>query len=325
MSNNPLVVLSEDQSTPITTSEIIARALNKEHKDVLALAQKYASELDAFGPSSFKTKMVGIGSGAQREKEYAVLNEPQATFLITLMRNSPEVVQFKVALVKAFYSMREKLHREKVNFLTKDRDEVKSKNAALTRENRVLVEKNKKLTSNLQTLREAKPTLNTKEQYELTKIVREASERMGVATAGIYKRIYDVFQVPSYRLLSVGDLDTIKKMLSNTDPMFLGRKPKAKDVEAVFNFSRPYRELLNDLNKLCSESNLYDLMDSIDLISTLYEIGHDSSRIRSILDYLKTLQTFCLTNQLRIEVLHEFFPVVDHRKNAPYVRCTTHH
>ena len=110
MSNTSLVFLSEDQTTPLTSSEVISTALNKEHKDVLALAKKYEAGLNEFGPSSFKTKMVNIGSGAQRDKEIALLNEQQAYFLITLMRNSEKVIRFKIALVKAFFEMREKLY-----------------------------------------------------------------------------------------------------------------------------------------------------------------------------------------------------------------------
>ena len=110
MSNTSLVFLSEDQITPLTSSEVISTALNKEHKDVLALAKKYEAGLNEFGPSSFKTKMVNIGSGAQRDKEIALLNEQQAYFLITLMRNSEKVIRFKIALVKAFFEMREKLY-----------------------------------------------------------------------------------------------------------------------------------------------------------------------------------------------------------------------
>jgi len=37
------------------------------------------------------------------------LNEPQATFLITLMRNNETVTEFKLSLVEQFYKMREQL------------------------------------------------------------------------------------------------------------------------------------------------------------------------------------------------------------------------
>jgi hypothetical protein len=44
--------------------------------------------------------------GFAKATEVALLNEPQATFLLTLMRNSEIVVKFKLALVKAFFALR---------------------------------------------------------------------------------------------------------------------------------------------------------------------------------------------------------------------------
>lgn len=117
MSNSNLVYLTKENHIPVTTSEVIATALNKEHKDVIALAKKYQADLNEFGSSSFKTKMVNIGSGAQRDKEIAILNEQQATLLISYMRNSDKVRKFKIALVKAFFEMRKKIEEGKTSKL----------------------------------------------------------------------------------------------------------------------------------------------------------------------------------------------------------------
>lgn len=113
--NTPLVILAKDKdqnSVPVTTSEIIANALDKEHKDVILLLKKYLADFEPFGSISFKTKMINAGKGAQRKKEIAILNEQQATLLITYMRNCEKVRMFKVALVKAFFDMRESLAKE---------------------------------------------------------------------------------------------------------------------------------------------------------------------------------------------------------------------
>lgn len=110
--NTPLVILAKDKdqnSVPVTTSEIIANALDKEHKDVILLLKKYLGDFKPFGSISFKTKMINAGKGAQRKKEIAILNEQQSTLLITYMRNSEKVRMFKVALVKAFFDMRQQL------------------------------------------------------------------------------------------------------------------------------------------------------------------------------------------------------------------------
>jgi phage regulator Rha-like protein len=105
--SNSLVFLSKE-NIPLTTSEIIAKALNKRHHDVIELIRKYISQLDNFGRVAFKTTPFETKGGVQR-KEIAYLNEAQATLLVTLMRNSERVVKFKLALVKAFFEMRQQL------------------------------------------------------------------------------------------------------------------------------------------------------------------------------------------------------------------------
>ena len=67
----------------------------------LKLIKKYTPELREFGKVRFQN--VPLPSG-QKQKQY-MLNEHQATLLITLMRNNPETVKFKVALVKQFANM----------------------------------------------------------------------------------------------------------------------------------------------------------------------------------------------------------------------------
>lgn len=115
--NTPLVILAKDKdqnSVPVTTSEIISNALDKEHKDVMLLLKKYIADFEPFGTVSFKTKLIRRGNGAKdQEKTIAILNEQQATLLITYMRNCEKVRMFKVALVKAFYDMKESLSQPK--------------------------------------------------------------------------------------------------------------------------------------------------------------------------------------------------------------------
>ena len=110
--SNSLVFLSSN-NLPLTTTVIIADSLNKRHTDVLALTHKYEPELRNFGSVPFKTELKKAGiHGAQQEAEYAYLNKQQATLLISMMRNSPKVIAFKIALVKAFYEMRQALAQQ---------------------------------------------------------------------------------------------------------------------------------------------------------------------------------------------------------------------
>ena len=107
--SSSLVFLSNN-NLPLTTTVIIADSLDKRHTDVLALTHKYEIELRNFGAVPFKTEQVARGCGAEpQQREFAYLNEQQATLLISMMRNSPKVIAFKIALVKAFYEMRQAL------------------------------------------------------------------------------------------------------------------------------------------------------------------------------------------------------------------------
>ncbi len=90
---------------PMTTSEAIAEGTGVQHKNVLELVRKFTSELLELGEVAFQTRLNPQGSPT----EVVFLNEPQATLLLTFMRNSEIVVRFKVALVKAFFAMRDQL------------------------------------------------------------------------------------------------------------------------------------------------------------------------------------------------------------------------
>lgn len=93
-----------------TTSKVIAEGTNNKHNSVQAIIQKYERNLSHFGSVRFEMrarKRENIGGVS--EKIY-LLNEQQATFLMTLMRNdgvNGVVVEFKARLVEEFFRMRE--------------------------------------------------------------------------------------------------------------------------------------------------------------------------------------------------------------------------
>ncbi len=61
--------------------------------------------------------------GKYRDFKSQFLNEPQATFLITLMRNTENVAKFKISLVMQFFKMREALcDATKYQIETKDNE-----------------------------------------------------------------------------------------------------------------------------------------------------------------------------------------------------------
>ena len=103
-----LKIVDVDGGVPKTTTLQIALGLGIQHKSVIQLVRSYKSDFAEFGALTFEMRM---GSplpqgGYGHSMQYAVLNEQQATLLLTYMRNSPKVREFKKALVKAFFEAR---------------------------------------------------------------------------------------------------------------------------------------------------------------------------------------------------------------------------
>ena len=94
------VILSND-GTPVTTSVAIADGTVNDHASVIKLVRTYQADLEEFGHLDFKSE-----SSGGRPTEIAILNEQQATLLITYMRNSDIVRAFKKRLVRDFWALR---------------------------------------------------------------------------------------------------------------------------------------------------------------------------------------------------------------------------
>lgn len=97
-----LVFVRERQA--LTTSEIIAQGVEIQHKNILALVRQYQEDFETFGTVAFETRG---SNGKANYSVFALLNEQQATLLVTYCKNTEVVRKFKVALVKAFYEARQ--------------------------------------------------------------------------------------------------------------------------------------------------------------------------------------------------------------------------
>lgn len=86
----------------------LAPKLDIRHRNLIQNIRSYESEFAELGRVPFQTETLQTPGGTQ-EVGYALLNEDQAYFLLTLSRNSPLVVKAKLSLVKAFKSARETL------------------------------------------------------------------------------------------------------------------------------------------------------------------------------------------------------------------------
>jgi len=93
----------------LTSSVIIAENTGNTHKAIIQLVRGYLNDFETFGGVGFEIQPFETNGGVQK-REIAILNEQQATLLVTYCKNTETVRKFKVALVKAFYEMREQLH-----------------------------------------------------------------------------------------------------------------------------------------------------------------------------------------------------------------------
>lgn len=93
---------------PIVSSLAIAEGIGREHKQVIRLIRDNLADFDEFGRVRFENAPFETAGGVQR-REVALLNERQATLLMTYMRNSAVVRVFKRRLVRAFFEMARRL------------------------------------------------------------------------------------------------------------------------------------------------------------------------------------------------------------------------
>ena len=98
-----VIEIWEDEARAGTA--LIAKGFDRNHKRVLELVNKYTSDFEDFG----RLKRRQLKSTGGRAANEIMLNEDQAMFLGTLLRNNKESVLFKKLLIKKFKECRLKL------------------------------------------------------------------------------------------------------------------------------------------------------------------------------------------------------------------------
>ena len=92
-----------------TDSRDLASLLDHRHRTIFEAIIKYTSEILELGILPFETERLKTEHLGEREHKFAMLNEDQCYFVLTLMRNNAHVVQAKLKLVKAFRDARTQL------------------------------------------------------------------------------------------------------------------------------------------------------------------------------------------------------------------------
>lgn len=101
------LVYMDGKKEPYTLSSIVAECTNLQHHTITKTIRKHQARFEQFGKVGFKIQATDSG---QSTKDY-ILNEQQATLLVTFLKNTEQVANFKTNLVKAFFEMREELSK----------------------------------------------------------------------------------------------------------------------------------------------------------------------------------------------------------------------
>lgn len=102
------LVYMDGKKEPYTTSKIIAECAEVTHHTIQELLRKHKADFENYGIIAFEMRKL---DGRGRPMKIYRLNEQQATLLITYLKNTEPVRQFKMNLVKTFFEMRDELSK----------------------------------------------------------------------------------------------------------------------------------------------------------------------------------------------------------------------
>ena len=101
------------KAVPFTTSKVIAEFTGVGHRHIKKQISLHKLSLETFGLLvAHETESTG-----GRPEEITLLNEQQATLLVTFLKNTPVVVAFKTELVRQFFEMRTELQKRQIGKL----------------------------------------------------------------------------------------------------------------------------------------------------------------------------------------------------------------
>ncbi|MFU0822363.1 Rha family transcriptional regulator [Pseudomonas lundensis] len=87
-------------------SRQLAEQLENKHKNSIALIERYSEKFKEFGLLALETEARPAGQHGGGDVRFALLNEDQAFFLLSLSRNTDRVVELKASLIMAFREAR---------------------------------------------------------------------------------------------------------------------------------------------------------------------------------------------------------------------------
>jgi Rha family phage regulatory protein len=108
------ITVTEINETLVVDSRMIAKELGIQHKNLIQNIRCHQTAIEYFGAVAFETREFKTAQGNSTQEVFAYLNEEQATFVMTLSRNTPKVIQCKQNLVRAFYDAKQAIKEKLV-------------------------------------------------------------------------------------------------------------------------------------------------------------------------------------------------------------------
>ena len=107
---NDIIQTAITNDGPRVDSRQLSPHLDVRHRDTFALIKSYSGQLQELGLLLLETEAVKTPGGrGAKHHAFALLNEDQCYFLLTLVKNTERAVSLKLNLVKAFRNARAQL------------------------------------------------------------------------------------------------------------------------------------------------------------------------------------------------------------------------
>ena len=104
--NFTIEIINIIDNEPRISHRVIAEQTNNLERSVSKLITDNITEFELFGKMRFEIASIKNSKNRVNEEKTYFLNEPQATLLLTFMRNNEIVKGFKIRLIKEFFKMR---------------------------------------------------------------------------------------------------------------------------------------------------------------------------------------------------------------------------
>lgn len=134
-------LIQTGSSEPRVSTIDIARGVGLTNRALVKQIEKRETEFSELGEVAFEMLADTANKGSKaRPQKLALLNEPQATFLLTLSKNTPAVVGFKLRLTKEFDRLRKQAEQRATLEWQSEREQTKLTRKTFTDELKVLVD-----------------------------------------------------------------------------------------------------------------------------------------------------------------------------------------